>query len=186
MEEWVNFECLLLNWINHIRSLWKDPNTHHRSSCNRGMANWRPRHQHWWQQQQNQQQWQQQPRQFSRHHNHDRAAAAKRLQKFYRSNQHACFVEITSNNKSPPCWTSVERLEKYFHQPSAAVLSSPLQWLRDHQSADVDNDQLTIVIIPKEVSRQLWRLPSHSSPGLDNFQVLRVYSLVYITSAVLN
>ena len=52
MEEWVNFECLLLNWINHIRSRWKDPNTHHRSSCNRAMVNWRRRHQHWRQQQQ--------------------------------------------------------------------------------------------------------------------------------------
>ena len=49
----MNFECLLLNWINHIRSRWKDPNTHHRSSCNRVMANWRRRHQHWRQQQQN-------------------------------------------------------------------------------------------------------------------------------------
>ena len=168
MEDWVNFECLLSNWIDHTRSWWRDSNNHHRPPRNRAAANWRRRHNHRRQQlQQNPQQQQQRTRQLSRRHNRDRAAAAKRLQKFYRSNRRACFGEITGNTKSPPCEISVERLEEYFHQSPTATPSPPPQWLRDHQSAGIDDDQLVVDIFPEEVFRQLQRLPSRSSPGPD-------------------
>ena len=169
MKEWVNFECLLLNWINHIRSRWKDQNTHHRSSCNRAMANWRRRHQHWRQQQQNQQQWQQQPCQFSHRHNRDRAAATKRLQKFYRSNQHACFVEITGKNKSP----LAESLWSNWRSTSInPLLQSSLHLCSGYEIIRVQTS-MTIS----------WQSTSSPKKCLDNFSdFLLILAQVWITS----
>ena len=104
----------------------------------------------------------------SRHpHQRNPSLRAKELQASYRANGFKCFKNRVSTSTPQRCDISKDHLEGYFNVNSVLPSKDPLEWFPDLSAETPPSSVLTDAVSQYEVGHQLKRVPSSSSPGLD-------------------
>ena len=175
-EEWLLFETVLSSWVDNCPTWWDNSSpSHFSTSCRqKGAQHWNKRrhrrqgaaHQQDTTHPQNGQATSEETIVTGpRRHRRDRARRAKVLQAEYRKNRKKCFRSIVNKDGPIYCRIPKDHLEAHFNKSPHTSSPPPPEWLPSGKATE--SDDLTSKVSKEEITAQLKRLPSESSPGPD-------------------